>query len=66
MKKLASLMKLPDSTNPTFRVRRTLTTALGLPIATGRMRTDDAQGSLRYFFHEGIDGDVSNPAFLSS
>lgn len=55
MKKLASLMKPADSTDPTFHVRRTLTTALGLPLATAQMRSDDVQGSLGYYFHEGID-----------
>lgn len=55
VQKLASLLRVTDSTNPTHYVRRTLTPALGLPLATAKREADDAQGSLGFYFHESKD-----------
>ena len=65
VKKLASLMRPVDTTNPTFYVRRTLTTALGLPLATAERRGVDTQVSLGIYFHEGSykNGDPSDRVF---
>ena len=65
MKKLASLMRPVDSTNPTFYVRRALTTTLGLPLATAERQGVDAQGSPGIYFHEGSykNGDPSDRVF---
>lgn len=38
--------------DPTFYVRRFLTSVLGIPVATKETEDDDAQGSLGFFFHE--------------
>lgn len=45
-----ALMRVVGSNNPTAHVRRIFTPALNVPIAT-----EDAQGSLTLFFHEGKD-----------
>jgi hypothetical protein len=46
------LLRVTDDTNPTHYVRRFLTAALGMPIATVAA---DAQGSVALFFHENKD-----------
>ena len=65
VEKLASLMKPSDSTNPTFHVRHTLMTALGLPLAIAETQSVDAQGSLGFYFHEGANekGEPSDKVF---
>lgn len=50
---LSSLMRPADSTNPTFNVRRPLTTVLGMPLAPAESQKKDATGSLSFYFHEG-------------
>jgi len=55
VQKLASLLRVTNSTNPTHHVRRTLTPALGLPLATAEREADDAQGSLGFYFHQNKD-----------
>ena len=47
-----ALLRIVDSTNPTYNVRRFLTAALGMPIAPATKVEDDAQGSVAFFFHE--------------
>ena len=49
------LLRVTDSTNPTHHVRRFLTAALGMPIATVEREAVDAQGSVTLFFHENKD-----------
>jgi len=46
------LLRVTDKTNPSYYVRRALTAALGMPIATKQREDDDAQGSVSFFFHE--------------
>ena len=46
------LLRVTSDTNPTQYVRRFLTAALGMPIATAENGADDAQGSVALFFHE--------------
>ena len=57
MEKLSGphLLRVTDDTNPTHYVRRFLTTALGMPIATAEREAADAQGSVALFFHENKD-----------
>ncbi len=50
---LATLMRPADSTNPSFNVRRALTTVLGMPLAPADSQKQDATGSLGFYFHEG-------------
>ncbi len=50
---LATLMRPADSTNPTFNVRRALTTVLGMPLAPADSQKQDTTGSLGFYFHEG-------------
>ncbi|PIL26038.1 hypothetical protein GSI_11792 [Ganoderma sinense ZZ0214-1] len=59
------LLRVTDSTNPSYYVRRPLTAALGMPIATMEMEREDAQGSLSFFFHESRDskGELSARVF---
>ena len=45
------LLRVTLDTDPTY-VRRFLTAALGMPIATKEREDDDAQGSVAFFFHE--------------
>ena len=49
------LLRVTDNTNPTHYVRRFLTAALGMPIATAEREADDTQGSVMLFFHENKD-----------
>jgi len=65
VEKLASLMHPVDSTNPTFHVRRTLTTVLGMPLAPEESQKKDASGTLGLYFHEGSykNGDPSPRVF---
>lgn len=49
------LLRVTDDTNPTYHVRRLLTAALGMPIATAEREAADAQGSVALFFHENKD-----------
>jgi hypothetical protein len=49
------LLRVTDDTNPTHYVRRFLTAALGMPIATAEREAADAQGSVALFFHENKD-----------
>jgi hypothetical protein len=49
------LLRVTDDTNPTHYVRRFLTAALGMPIATAEREAADAQGSVTLFFHENKD-----------
>ena len=49
------LLRVTDDTNPTHYVRRFLTAALGMPIATAEGEAVDAQGSVTLFFHENKD-----------
>ena len=49
------LLRVTDDTNPTHYVRRLLTAALGMPIATAKREAADAQGSVALFFHENKD-----------
>jgi hypothetical protein len=46
------LLRVTLDTDPTYYVRRFLTAALGMPIATKEREDDDAQGSVAFFFHE--------------
>ena len=48
MEKLSGphLLRVTNDTNPTYYVRRFLTAALGMPIATAEREAADAQGSL--------------------
>jgi hypothetical protein len=48
-----------------IHVRRRLTAALGIPIATAEREAADAQGSVGFLFHENRnqDGDPSTKAF---
>ncbi|KAH9072823.1 hypothetical protein EDB83DRAFT_2568400 [Lactarius deliciosus] len=57
VEKLSSphLQRVTDDTNPTRYVRRLLTAALGMPIATAEREAADAQGSVMLFFHENKD-----------
>jgi len=59
------LLRVTDDTNPTNYVRRFLTAALGMPIATAEREAADAQGSVTLFFHEHKDknGDPSAKVF---
>lgn len=49
------LLRVTDDTNPTHYVRRPLTAALGMPIATAEREAADTQGSVALFFHENKD-----------
>jgi hypothetical protein len=49
------LLRVTNDTNPTHYVRRFLTAALGMPIATAEREAADAQGSVALFFHENKD-----------
>jgi hypothetical protein len=49
------LLRVTDDANPTHHVRRLLTAALGMPIATAKREAADAQGSVALFFHENKD-----------
>jgi hypothetical protein len=63
-----ALLRVTDDTNPTYYLRRLLTAALGMPIATAEREDDDAQGSVALFFHENKDrrGDPSAKVFAVS
>jgi len=63
-----ALLRVTDNTNPTYYLRRTLTAALGMPIATVEREEEDAQGSVAFFFHENKDkcGNPSNKVFAVS
>ena len=50
-----ALLRVVGNKNPTAYVRRHLTAALGMPIATEERETEDAQGSVTFFFHENRD-----------
>ena len=60
-----ALLRVVGNNNPTVHVRRHLTAALGMPIATAESEMDNAQGSVGFFFHEGRDmrGDPSTKVF---
>ena len=60
-----ALLRVVDDINPTVHVRRHLTAALGMPIATAEREVDDVQGSVGFFFHEGRDkhGNPSSKVF---
>jgi len=60
-----ALLRVVGNNNPTVHVRRHLTAALGMPIATAGREVDDAQGSVGFFFHEGRDkhGNPSTKVF---
>jgi len=47
-----ALLRATDDSNPTYYVRRTFTTAIGMPIATKESEFEDSQGSVAFFFHE--------------
>ncbi|KAI0254466.1 hypothetical protein BJV78DRAFT_1152216 [Lactifluus subvellereus] len=49
------LLRVTDDTNPTHYVRRFLTAALSMPIATAEREAADTQGSVALFFHENRD-----------
>ncbi|KAJ6463332.1 hypothetical protein C8R45DRAFT_1220189 [Mycena sanguinolenta] len=49
------LLPVTDTTHPTHHLRRFLTAALGMPIATAEMEAADVQGSVALFFHENKD-----------
>ncbi|KAG6887384.1 hypothetical protein C0995_015686 [Termitomyces sp. Mi166 len=49
------LLRVTDDIDPTHYVRRFLTAALGMPIATTEREAADAQGSVALFFHENKD-----------
>ncbi len=49
------LLRVTDDTNPTHYLRRFLTAALGMPIATAEREATDAQGGVALFFHENKD-----------
>jgi hypothetical protein len=49
------LLRVTHDTNPTHYVRRFLTAALGMPIATAEREDADAQGSVTLFSHENKD-----------
>ncbi|KAL5536327.1 hypothetical protein ACEPAF_148 [Sanghuangporus sanghuang] len=57
-----ALLRVTQDTNPTYHVRRFLTAALGMPIATAEMEDDYVQGSVAFFFHMNKDrhGNASN------
>lgn len=59
------LLRVTDPINRTHYVRRFLTAALGMPIATAEREAADAQGSVTLFFHENKDkhGDTSAKVF---
>ena len=61
-------MRPADSTNPTFNVRRPLTTVLGMPLAPAESQKKDATGSLGFYFHEGSykNGELSPRVFGGS
>ena len=48
-------MHVVGSLDPTAHVRRIFTPALNIPLATEERETEDAQGSLTLYFHEGKD-----------
>ena len=48
-------MHVVGSLHPTAHVRRIFTPALNIPLATEERETEDAQGSLTLYFHEGKD-----------
>ncbi|KIO32551.1 hypothetical protein M407DRAFT_241424 [Tulasnella calospora MUT 4182] len=60
-----ALLHVVGNYNPTVYVRRHLTAALGMPIATAEGEMNDAQGSVGFFFHEGRDkhGNPSTKVF---
>jgi hypothetical protein len=47
-----ALLRVADDTNPTHYLSRLFTALLGMPIATAERETEDAQGSVAFFFHE--------------
>lgn len=49
------LLRNTNDTNPTHYVRRHLTAAPSIPIATLELEVADAQGSVTLFFHENKD-----------
>lgn len=49
------LLRITNDTNPTHYLRRLLTAALGMPIATAEREAVDAQGGVALFFHENKD-----------
>ncbi|PIL26642.1 hypothetical protein GSI_11267 [Ganoderma sinense ZZ0214-1] len=51
------LLRVTPRANPTYHVRRFLTPALGMPIATAERENEDVQGSVAFFFHENKDKD---------
>jgi hypothetical protein len=53
------------STNPTYHLRRFLTSLLGVPLATQGMEKEDSQGTLTLWFHENRNknGDLSNKVY---
>lgn len=55
------LLRVTEIGNPTHHVRRFLTAALGMPIATAEREDADAEGSVALFFHENKDQD-GNPS----
>ena len=62
------LLRATDDTNPTHYVRRFLTAALGMPIATAEREATDGQGSVTMSFYENNDkrGASSVKAFSDS
>ncbi|KAF8463777.1 hypothetical protein DFH94DRAFT_857962 [Russula ochroleuca] len=59
------LLRHVGSNNATHYVRRFLTALLGIPLATGGMEEEDAQGTLTLWFHENKDkhGDPSDKVY---
>lgn len=62
------LLRPVGSDHPTAYVRRHLTTALGIPVATAEREVENAQGTVGFFFHENRDkqGNPSNKVFAVS
>ena len=50
-----ALLRVVGDNNPTAYLRRHLTAALGMPIATRQREVQDGQGSVTFFFHENRD-----------
>ena len=63
-----ALLRVTGDTTPTHYVRRFLTAALGMPIATAEREADDAQDSVTLFFNENKDkrGNPSDRVFSVS
>ena len=59
------LLRATLDTDPTYYLRRFLTTALGMPITTEEMEAGDTQGTAGFFFHEDKtrDGEPSARVF---